>query len=88
MSARIGLFAFALTAPLALAVGQQTSPTKLEDSNPPAKVDSQSSRPHVRLGGAFIGSGYARSVAMPKPHFSGITAYTISRARGASSGQS
>src|SRR5882724_4053575 len=57
MSARSGLFALAFAA-LALAVGQQTSPTKLEDSRPPAKVDSQSSRPHVRLGGVFIGSGY------------------------------
>src|ERR1700704_2878079 len=65
MSARSGLFAFALAVPLAFAVGQQTSPQKLEDSSPPAKVDSQSSRPHVRLGGVFIGSGYSRYSGYP-----------------------
>jgi hypothetical protein len=60
MSARIGPFALALAAPLAFGVGQQTSPTKIEDSSPPAKVDSQSGRLRVRLGGVFIGSGYSR----------------------------
>ena len=64
MSARIGFFVFAL-APLAFTVGQQTSPTKLEDSSPPAKVDSQSSHPHVRLGGVFIGGGYSRYSGYP-----------------------
>ena len=65
MSARIGFFALALAVSLAFAVGQQTSPTKLEDSSPPAKVDSQSSRLHVRLGGVFIGSGYSRYSGYP-----------------------
>ena len=65
MSARIGLFAFALAAPLALAVGQQTSPAKPEDSSPPAKVASQSSHPRVRLGGVFIGAGYSRYSGYP-----------------------
>ena len=64
MSARIGLYVLALAAPLALAVGQQTSPTKIEDSTP-AKVDSQSSRLRVRLGGVFIGSGYSRYSGYP-----------------------
>ena len=59
MSARIGPFALALAAPLTFAFGQETSPTKIEDSSPPAKVNSQSSRLHVRLGGVFIGSGYS-----------------------------
>src|ERR1700682_922615 len=65
MSARIGLYALALAAPLAFAVGQQTSPAKPEDSSPPAKVASQSSRPHVRLGGVFIGAGYSRYSGYP-----------------------
>ena len=64
MSARIGLFAFALAVPLACAVGQ-TSPQKLEDSSAPAKVDSPSSRPHVRLGGVFIDAGYSRYAGYP-----------------------
>ena len=64
MSVRIGPFALALAAPLALAVGQQTSPTKIEDSTP-AKVDSQSSRLRVGLGGVFIGSGYSRYSGYP-----------------------
>jgi hypothetical protein len=65
MSAQIGLFAFALAVPLACAVGQQTSPQELEDSSAPAKVDSPSSRPHVRLGGVFIGAGYPRYSGYP-----------------------
>ena len=65
MSVRIGLFVFALAAPLACAAGQQTSLPKLGDSSPPAKVDSQSSRPHVRLGGVFIGAGYSRYSGYP-----------------------
>src|SRR5262249_23734538 len=55
---------------LALAVGQQTSPTKLEDSSPPAKVDSPSSRPHVRFGGVFIGAGYSRYFGYPSYGYS------------------
>jgi hypothetical protein len=70
MSARSGLFVLAFAAPLALAVGQQTSPTKLEDSSPPAKVDSQSSRHHVRLGGVFIGSRYSRYSGYPSYGYS------------------
>src|SRR5712692_1382604 len=65
MSVRIGLFALALAGPLALAVGQQTGPAKLEDSSPTAKADSQSSRRHVRLGGVFIGTGYSRYSGYP-----------------------
>src|SRR5260370_36277794 len=73
MSARIGLFAVVLAVPLAFAIGQQTSPTKLEDSSPPAKVDSQSSRLHVRLGGLFIVSGYSRYSGYPSfAYYSGF----------------
>src|SRR5438093_72031 len=64
MSARTGFFALALSS-LALAAGQQTDPAKPEDSNPSAKADSQSSRPHVRLGGVFIGGGYSRYSGYP-----------------------
>ncbi len=71
MSARVGLFAFALAVPLAL-VGQQTSPTT-QDSSPPAKANSQSSRPHVRLGGVFIGSGYSGHSGYPSfAYYSGF----------------
>ena len=70
MSVRIGRFA--LAAPLALVVGQQTSPTKIEDSTP-AKVDSQSSRLRVRLEGVFIGSGYSRYSGYPSfAYYSGF----------------
>jgi hypothetical protein len=73
MSARIGPFALALAAPLAFAVGQQTSPTKIEDSSPPAKVDSQSGRLRVRLGGVFIGSGYSQYSGYPSfAYYSGF----------------
>jgi hypothetical protein len=72
MLVRIGLFALALAAPLTLAVGQQTSPGKPDDSIPPAKVDSQSSRPHVRLGGVFIGGGYSRYSGYPSYGYSGF----------------
>jgi hypothetical protein len=73
MSTRIGLFAVALAAPFTLAVGQQTSPIKLDDSSSPAKVDSQSSRLRVRLGGLFIGSGYSRYSGYPSfAYYSGF----------------
>jgi hypothetical protein len=65
MSVQAGLFALALAVPLTSAVCQQTSPAKLEDSGPPAKPDSQSSRPHVRLGGVFMGAGYSRYSSYP-----------------------
>ena len=63
MSARTVLFALALSS-LALAAGQQTDPAKPEDSSP-SKADSQSSRPHVHLGGVFIGGGYSRYSGYP-----------------------
>src|SRR5438876_11973032 len=63
MSARTVLFALALSS-LALAAGEQTDPAKPEDSSP-SKADSQSSRPHVRLGGVFIGGGYSRYSGYP-----------------------
>ena len=64
MSARTVLFALAVSS-LALAAGEQTDPAKPEDSSPFPKADSQSSRPHVRLGGVFIGGGYSRYSGYP-----------------------
>jgi hypothetical protein len=54
-----------LLAPLTFAAGQQAA-SKPEDSSTPAK-DSQSSRPHVRFGGLFVGAGYS--------HFSGYPGF-------------
>src|SRR5438034_6020604 len=75
MSARTVLFALAVSS-LALAAGQQTDPAKPEDSSPSAKADSQSSRPHVRLGGVFIGGGYSRYSGYPSygyyPYYPGF----------------
>ena len=77
MSVRISLFSLLLV-PLTLAVGQQTSP-KVEDSNPPAKTDSQSSRPRLRLGGVLVGAGYTRYSGYPNygyyPGFWGYRSY-------------
>jgi hypothetical protein len=54
MSRRVCLSSLTLLVTLGSAVAQQPSPA------PPVKADSQSSRPHVRLGGIFVDAGYSR----------------------------
>ena len=62
MPTRIRLFLL-LVASLTMAFAQQA--TQPEDSSPPAKADSKSSRPHIRLGGVFLGVGYTRYSGFP-----------------------
>jgi hypothetical protein len=67
MSLRFACGALFVLTFCAIADDQQASPAKPNDSAPPAKADSQSSHPRVRLGGIMIGAGYT--------HFSGRYPY-------------
>src|SRR5436309_10216894 len=75
MRARIVCTWVYLVVSFTFAVGQQTSPAKPEDSSRPAKADSHSSRPRVRLGGVFIGAGYSWSSRYPYYGYPGFWGY-------------